>query len=214
MRPDADPFNPSDPSRPLLILDADEVLLAFVEALEGHLKVLGYELRLTSFQLSGNIYKTGSNEPATAGDVGEMIKDFFAHKTDTLQPVPGAVEALSELGAICDIVILSNVPAERASTRQKNLAGHGINHPLIANEGGKGDMAAKLAAARTGFVGFVDDLPPQHSSVKAAADHIHRVHLVADTRLRPLLPPAPDAHVRIDPWDQACAHLLRQLARY
>lgn len=63
--------------RPLLLLDADEVLLRFVEHLEGHLPTVGYELRLTSFQLGGNIFSTRDAVAAKPEDVKALIAGFF-----------------------------------------------------------------------------------------------------------------------------------------
>ncbi len=47
---------------------------------------------------------------------------------------------------------------------------------------------------------FIDDLLPQLESVAASAPGVGRFQMVADERLRPLAPSAPDRHIRIDHW--------------
>ncbi|MBV8970875.1 MAG: hypothetical protein JO290_01140 [Sphingomonadaceae bacterium] len=61
-------------------------------------------------------------------------------------------------------------------------------------------LVAEYGATRAAFV---DDLPPHHSSVKRAAPHVFRLHMVADPRLHPLIPAAADADARIDDWPSA-----------
>ena len=39
-------------------------------------------------------------------------------------------------------------------------------------------------------------------SVEQSAPHVHRFQMVADPRLQPLAPTAPDRHRRIDDWDE------------
>ncbi len=203
--------NKADLKRPLLILDADEVLLQFMHGLEAFLHSNGFELRLSSFQITGNVFARDTHEPAPAGDVKALMQRFFAEATHTLVAVPGAADAVRTLAVHADIVVLSNIPEAQRETRQANLTAQGFPYPVIANTGGKGEAVATLAAGRRHFVGFVDDLPPQHSSVAEHAPHVHRLHLVADPRLRLLLPQAADAHARIDDWSQAQSHILKHI---
>ena len=84
-----------DPDRPLLICDADEVLFAFVRGLEHYLNDQGLELRLETFALTGNIRDAGSGEPLAAGDVRELLQRFFAERTESLEPIEGARDALA-----------------------------------------------------------------------------------------------------------------------
>ncbi|WCL55697.1 hypothetical protein [Gimibacter soli] len=199
-----------NPAKPLLILDADEVLLRFMEALEVYLLSEGYELRLTSFAITGNVYDRHGGIVAPE-HVRELLSSFFAARTRHIEPVKGAAEALASLSADWQIVVLSNVPAPQREARAENLAGHGMPYPVIASKGGKGEFVATLTAGRSAPAVFVDDLPPHHASVARHAPATHRLHMVADPRLAALLPPAPDAHTRIDDWAAAHDH-IRKLA--
>ncbi len=196
-----------DPHRPLLLLDADEVLLRFVERLEQYLLTQGVELRLTSFQLSGNIYPLGSDTPVPGGHVRDHIAGFFDACVDDVPLVDGALHALDHLRDHYQIAILSNVPSRCRARREASLKAQGLDFPVIANKGDKGPGAKEMADAVRAHTVFVDDLPPQHASVAAHAPDIHRVHFIGDPRLAALIGKAPDAHVRFDDWPALGAHL-------
>ncbi|WP_262691250.1 hypothetical protein [Kordiimonas aestuarii] len=195
------------PKRPILLLDADEVLLRFVERLEVHLLTCGYEIRLNSFQLSGNIYRQETGIPAEPLTVKELIAGFFDACSHDVPLVPGVTEALSSLSAPYDIAILSNIPDRCRARREASLRSQGINFPVLSNQGGKGPIVARVAAHHDAPIVFVDDLPPQHKSVAQYAPDIHRVHFVADPRLASMIDKAEHAHVRIDDWPTLTHHL-------
>jgi len=188
------------PDRPLLLLDADEVLLRFVERLEAFLLTQGVELRLKSFQLSGNIFPIGGDTPVAADRVPALIAGFFDTCVDDVPLVDGAKEALDELSLSHQIVILSNVPSRCRARREASLHDMGLLYPVLANKGEKGPVAQRLANAVPAGTTFVDDLPPQISSVAAHAPTTHRVHFIGDPRLAQLIGKAPDAHERFDIW--------------
>ena len=196
-----------NPERPLLIVDADEVLLRFVEHLETFFLTQGFELRLTSFQLSGNIYCMQSNEVAPSAKVTELIKLFFAKCVDTVPAVPGAADALNNLSDRYEIVVLTNVPHESRARREAALRELGFSYPVLSNTGEKGPAVKTLQAATMKHSAFVDDLPPQLASVATHAPNTHLVHFVADPRLAAMIDQAPDAHVRIDHWPTLQTHL-------
>jgi hypothetical protein len=202
-----------DPSRPLLLLDADEVLLRFVERLETHLSTVGYELRLTSFQLSGNIYSRENSTVARPDEVKQLIAGFFDSCTHDVPLVPGVPEALQTLATDYEIAILSNIPARCRAARAESLRAQGVEVPVVSNAGEKGPAVAAIAARHAAPIVFVDDLPPQHTSVARHAPDIHRVHFVADPRLAAMIDKAEHAHVRIDDWPSLTAHLQDLLVK-
>jgi hypothetical protein len=194
-------------NRPLLICDADEVLVQFASTFETYLCEQGYSIAFTSFALSGNIRRLDTGEAASRAQVNTMVDAFFLDRVEACPPVPGAVAALKTLSAHADIVVLTNIPAAQQARRAAALAAHGMAYPVHSNDGPKGPAVKALAGARR-KVAFVDDLPPHHQSVAETISHVHRLHLIADPRLRALLPRAPYAHARIDDWDEALPHLL------
>lgn len=84
-------------SKPALLVDADEVLLRFVERLEQYFQSQGFELRLTSFQLSGNTYHADTGKQAEPKEVKHLIAGFFDACVDDVAPVPGAADGLAAL---------------------------------------------------------------------------------------------------------------------
>lgn len=194
--------------RPLLICDADEVLLYFAQAFERYLSINGYTIDFSSFALTGNI-RDARGVALDALTVKDKVAAFFADDIESCTPVTGAAASLQRLSLHADIVILTNIPAAQRARREAALAGHGMPYPVFTNEGSKGEAVRALAAGRQAAVAFIDDLPPHHSAVLRSAPHVHRIHMVADERLRRLVPPASDAHVRLDDWVDAQAYLER-----
>ena len=126
--------------------------------------------------------------------------------------VPGALEALGRIGEVADIVILTNLGDEAHPWRVAQLAAHGIPHEVVCNQGGKGVPArAIIERLGAGATAFVDDLPVHHASVAKHAPEVWRLHMVAEPRLAPAVPPAAHAHARIDDWPTACDWIIERL---
>jgi hypothetical protein len=196
--------------RPLLICDADEVLLQFVQGFEQFLDDQALRLSLDSFALHGNIRCRTTGEPVEGTRVSGLIDQFFVERIDQIDAVEGAAEALDQLSQIADIIILTNVADDLRTRREAALHRLGMPYPVRTNSGWKGEPVRALADGRP-RVAFVDDLPPHHSAVAKAAPEVLRLHFVADARLRPLMPAAPDAHARIDDWPLALPYLMAHL---
>ena len=192
-----------EPSKPLLLCDADEVLLEFLKGLELHLDDEGYNLDLQSFALSGNIKHVESGEAASHARVQELLKTFFASRMKDLNPVPGAADALESLSQDMQIVVLTNTPPAQKHHRVEALQNAGMSYPVIANEGSKGAAARALADQITAPILFMDDIPHNIDAVLAAVRHAEAIHFVADERLRSLIPKATSALHRVDEWPLA-----------
>lgn len=199
-----------DVSQSVLIVDADNVLLHFVKRLEQFLPTKGYELRLESFQLQGNIYCQTTSTAVNHDIVKRLLANFFDECVDDIEPVEGAASALSRLSEKYQIIVLSNVPEQRRARRQSSLHSLGMEYPVIANEGTKGPVVKTIAEAMPGQqVTFIDDLPHHHTSVSKHSPDTCRIHCVADPRLAGFLPPAQDAHQRLDHWPDIEKYLLK-----
>lgn len=197
--------------RPLLICDADEVLVHFAAPLKNYLHSKGWTLKFDSFALFGNIRSAESGHLADRAEVKNLIAGFFRDAVETCPPVEHAAVQLAEIAEFADIVILSNVPTEQRARRESSMKALGMPYPVIANEGVKGAKILDLVQHRRAPCAFVDDIPPHHASVREMAPQVHRLHLIADADLQRMLPPAPDAHARIDLWRDAGPHLQRIL---
>ncbi len=195
------------PDRPLIICDADEVLFMFLEGLERFLNRRDLILDLKSFALTGNIRTAADNRALAGSEVKALLDDFFFTETAHLEPAPGAADALSSLSAHADIVILTNLPHAQRASRVECLARHGMAYPVIANSGPKGPAVAAMIAGHQQPIIFLDDLPPNLQSVAEHAPHVTRIHMIADPRLRRLIPACPSAHARHDDWPDAHAFI-------
>jgi len=198
-----------DPARPLILCDADEVLIEFARPLQAFLAERDLILDLASFALTGNIRRMSDGRPLEKGAVRQLIAAYFDECIAPVRPVDGAREAIARLARIGDVLVLSNVPEHLRAQREGAMRTAGLSLRVIANAGGKGPAVARLARARHAPVVFIDDLPPQHASVAEHAAHVHRIHFVADPRLARLIGPAEHCHRRIDRWD-ACVDYIEE----
>lgn len=191
---------PIDPERPLLIVDVDEVLAFFLRGFDRFLRSRGYELRMESFALFSNLYAVGGSEPEPFAQGKQLFDAFFETDVDRLDVVPGAAEGLARLSAIAQIVVLTNAPVAAREGRGRWLKAHGMDYPLIINEGLKGPECARLSARTTGPAAFVDDLLPNLMSVARDAPRVALFQSVADPVLRPLAPTDAEVCARHDDW--------------
>jgi hypothetical protein len=190
--------------RPLIISDADEVLLQFVQGLEVYLERQGLWLDLQSFALTGNVRRIGTNERIPAAEMPDILGGFFASETASLKAVPDAAKTLAELSKRAQVVVLTNVPQDQRDARAACLAGQGLDYPVIANTGLKGGAVRYLAeAAGRAPVFFLDDIPHNISAVAKAHEESQRIHFIADERLAKLLPPCDDSHFHTTKWQLA-----------
>ena len=86
-----------------------------------------------------------------ADQVWPLLDDFFRGEMHRQTLVPGALEALGRIGEVADIVILTNLGDEAHGWRVEQLAGHGIRHEVVCNQGGKG-VPARAIIERHGAV--------------------------------------------------------------
>lgn len=201
---------PLSPERPLLILDADEVLLKFVDGFDRFLRARELFIDLTSYRLHGNVKRLDDLTPVLDVEVTALLDEFRAD-LDSLLMVEGAQDTLNALQPLLQIVVLSNVVPAQAEPRLRNFAAHGFDFPLVTNSGSKGAAVKALAGHAGRPVFFVDDIPQHLSSAAKAAPEVFRIHMVGDERLKPLLPPAEDAHLRAETWADAEAFIRSRL---
>ena len=196
-------------TRPLLITDCDEVILHmvahFAEWLDEEYGV-HFDIESGRFDAMSD-RRTGETVPIEA--IRPLLDRFFREHMHRQTLVPGALEALTRIGEIADIVVLTNLGDEAHPWRVEQLAGHGIRHEIVCNQGGKGQPVKEIVARRgPASAVFVDDLAGHHSSVAKHAPEVWRLHMVAEPRLAAAVPPAEDAHARIDDWPAACEWIL------
>ncbi|MEO5972485.1 MAG: HAD family hydrolase [Sphingomicrobium sp.] len=197
-------------TRPLLITDCDEVLLHMVAHFAEWLdEVHGVHFDLGRGDFAEAMTDRASGETIPPEQVWPLLDQFFRAEMHRQTLVPGALDALGRIGEVADIVVLTNLGDEAHGWRVEQLASHGIRHEVVCNRGGKGVPARAIierhAAAATVFV---DDLAVHHASVAKYAPEVWRLHMIAEPRIARAVPPAPDAHARIDDWPSACQWIL------
>lgn len=198
-------------SRPLLITDCDEVLLHMV----AHFAEWLGEEHDVHFAFESGQFDAMTDRRSGAvvpiDHVWPLLDAFFRGEMHRQTLVPGALDALTRIGEVADIVVLTNLGGEAHGWRVEQLAGHGIRHEVVCNQGGKGrpvsEIVERYGASRAVFI---DDLAVHHASVAKHAPEVWRLHMVAEPRLAAAVPPAPDAHARIDDWPAACQWILER----
>jgi hypothetical protein len=188
--------------RSLVIVDADEVILRFVDGFDRFLQARGLYLDLTSYRLHGNVKSLADNAAVLDVEVSALLEEF-RQDLDSLEAVPGARESLTILSQMASIVVLSNISEAQAPARRRNLLSLGCDFPLIVNDGPKGPAVKKLAARTLASTFFIDDIPQHLASAAESAPEVFRIHLVSDARLTGLLPLTFHAHCHAGDWGVA-----------
>jgi hypothetical protein len=200
-----------DKNRPLVITDADEVLFSFMVGLESFLESVELYFDWSSFALTGNIRRISDKEPIDQKEVGTLLSNFFDLRCADLPAVEGAAEGLAALSDHAQIIVLSNVPPKFAHNRRAGLVSKGMDYPLIANIGSKGEVVRHLTEDMKAPAYFIDDIPNNHSSVNLHANHVQRLHYIADERLSALLGPAEHSHTRLYNWPEIQTHIIQHI---
>ena len=200
-----------DPTRPLILTDADEVIVQLASCLEEFLHENDLYFDMASFALVGNIKRKDDDMAVTAEEVTALMGQFFLEKTEVQPAIPGAPEALNALSARAQIIVVTNVPQQQREARVRGLAKLDMSYPLIANIGLKGKIIQYLAVQTEAPVYFLDDLPHNLTSVAKEAEDVHRIHFIGDARLAKLLGPAEDSHHRSDNWPDTQVYIEKHL---
>lgn len=201
-------------SRPLLISDCDEVLLHMLRHFADWLD----EAHDCHFALDAPGFREAVRDKATGRPLDEariwpLLDGFFDSEMHRQNIVPGAAAALAKIGEVADIVILTNLGDEYHASRVEQLRAFDIRHRVRCNRGGKGAPVAELIAEfRPSVTVFVDDLAIHHQSVAKHAPNVWRLHMIAEPLAAAHIPPAPQAHIRIDDWDPALGWILDRFA--
>ncbi len=190
------------PGRPVLAVDADEVLVHFAEHFGEYVGDRGLLFELTEYRL-GSALKTADGIPLPREQIMPLIWGFIREQTRWQRMIEGAADALSGLADHSQIVVLTNAPAEMRDDRIANLADHGIPYPVVMNEGGKGRALRWLALRAEAPVVFVDDSIEQIGSAAKHAPQVMRLHLVGSAMLKPIIGRADAAQGHPHDWAEA-----------
>ena len=187
-------------TRPLLVLDVDEVLLEFVRPFIGFLGSQQLKFDTTSFRLHGNISEAATGTLVDNDRVTALLDAFFAAQAEWQIAADGAAEAIAGLAEQAEIVMLTAMPHKHRAIRRAHLDALGFPYPLLTTETAKGPAIRQLRGAHPRPVAFVDDIPHNLVSVRATVADAHLFHLMAHAEMRALLPPLPDGIVIAEGW--------------
>lgn len=190
-------------ARPLLVLDVDDVVLDFIRPFPRFLEANGYELRLETFRLHGNIYHRDDGKPAEHDRVTALISDFFQAQAEWQTVTAGAADALTTLAPDVEIVLLTAMPHRYRAIRRAHLDALGLDYPLLTTEMAKGPAILRLRGRTGRPVAFVDDQLRNLVSAAEAVPAAHLFHLMADNSLRSFLPPPPEGIRTVEDWREA-----------
>ena len=199
-----------NPGRPVIAVDADEVLVHFAAHFNGFLTARGYRFSLSEYRLDNAIFDA-AGKALTRERITPLIWDFIGGETSRQPVIEGAAEALASLESEGQVIVLTNAPDSVRADRIANLADHGMNYPVVMNEGGKGRALRWIAQRAAAPVAFVDDSVAQHASAAKHAPAVMRFHMVAPEILRPVMAKAPGAR-RVESWAEATPLIRRALA--
>ncbi|MEL6792922.1 MAG: HAD family hydrolase [Pseudomonadota bacterium] len=196
--------------RPLIAVDADEVLVHFAEHFAEFCEKRGFAFALVEYRLD-NALRHADGTPLTRDEITPLIWEFIETQTRWQRPIDGAAAALDRLQASAQIVVLTNAPAKVREDRVANLADLGMPWPVVMNEGGKGRALKWLADRADAPVVFIDDSVAQHGSAAKHAPEVMRFHMVVPDLLKPVIGAAEGADARLHGWDEATAAIAEAL---
>ncbi len=205
-------------TKPLLITDCDEVLLHMVVPFSEWLN----EAHDIEFSMKGRDFANAltdrkTSEPVAPERIWELLGGFFDTEMHRQHPIAGAVNAITEIGKVADVAILTNLMDHRRDARAEQLANFGIAHPVYTNQGPKGEALKRIVEEYQPSVSlFIDDLPQHHGSVGEIVPDTWRLHMIGEPEVAPhfgCAHEAGNAHARIDQWDAALPWILERFSQ-
>ncbi|MEZ5707825.1 MAG: HAD family hydrolase [Blastomonas sp.] len=202
--------------RPLLVTDCDEVLLHMVTPFRDWLhEEKNIEFRYDGADFSKALVDRSSGETVAQAEIWALLNGFFDGQMHRQGAIAGAVESISRISEVADVVILTNLLDHRQQSRSDQLRAHGIDFPVVCNQGPKGEPLRRiLDEYRPAVALFIDDLPQHHQSAAEHAPECWRLHMIGEVALAPHVACAEErghAHARIDDWDSALPWILARL---
>ena len=199
-----------DVNKPLLIFDADEVLVLFASHFSKFLIDHGWKLNLRSYRLDDAIQHANDGHIADKITYQNLIDDFINQETANQPEAPGASATLQKFSAHAEIVILTNVPNRVYPERIKNLCELNMDYPTICNLGLKGPALVEITKLTKTTCIFVDDNPFQIASAAEYTPSIYRFHFTACKIVKKTMPYAQGATHRPNTWSEVDA-LISQI---
>lgn len=197
---------------PLILCDADEVILHFLDPVDNWFTQQGLERDRETARITGSLRESETGRILDQGEVTAALHHFFEFGMDTQPAVDGALEGLDHLSDHAQVVILTKLPSRFQQTRIDHLSGLGFDYPVIASDAPKGVLARQLSDRTGRPIVFIDDLPPNHASVAEHLPDSHRIQFVADRVINKIMPTLDVTHFRAENWAEVRDEARRVLA--
>lgn len=198
-------------SDPLLVLDVDDVILEFIRPFPEYLRTRGFELKLESFGLNGNVTDLASGDRVSNETVAQLVDAFFEVQHDWQALAEDASETIARLSKASQVVLLTAMPHRYRQTRRTLLDQLEMHYPLLTTERAKGPAIQRLRGEHQRPVAFVDDMYYNLVSVRDTVEDAHLFHLMADNSVRTLMPPIPKGVTAVEHWKEAGEKIARSL---
>ena len=165
-----------DPNLPLVLVDADEVLVHFAIPFRNYLLKRGYELKLNGYTLQNAIFNVKSNRPVVPHTGKNLVINFIKEETHRQPATPGAIDSIKAISKYAQIIIISNVPRYAHKARVTNLKALDLPFPFVSNEGPKGPALKQICDQIKKPSVFIDDNSSQILSAKKFVPHLYRFY--------------------------------------
>lgn len=191
---------PLNKARPVIISDADEVILHFAHILSDYLRTQGMYVNFVSYALEGNIKYIDNDQPVDSALFGEIIDDYFDNYVEKQPLVENVGTHLKNLSEFCDIIILTNIPHNFADRRRTFLNEAELTYPMISSSGPKGPVIKAIRKMTSQKLIFIDDISHHHKSVAKFVPDALRIQFIANRHLNSIEKKSEFCHHRCQDW--------------
>ena len=202
------------PGFPLIITDADEVIVELFIHLFEYFDIQGYRFKghsLIGFEIMNFLHCKTDDAIIKTDIFVQIMDDFFRIHAATMPLVQDAYDSLIDLSKRCQIIILTNAPHDYREERTKIFSQHGLNFPIITNQGNKLAAVTELVKHHKAPVFFIDDSPEHHIAILDNIAHIDCIHFIGDKRYAKFVAAVDNIHFESTSWNEVVIYIKSQL---
>ena len=204
-----------DHLKPLLISDADEVIVNMISCFEKFISKKDLYYDLSSYALFGNIKKNSDQSPVDNKKVIELLDEFYDNHTMDITFVNDALIYLKKIESELNIqiIILSNLPLKNRMDREKSFNNNGLYYPVIANSGPKGPAIKEITKQFIKETFFIDDISINLLSARESVNNIKTIHYISDDRISKLAQTPKGVNLRANNWSDIYKYIKNEINR-
>ena len=197
---------------PIIFIDVDEVILEFVRPFIRFLGERGLGFIQDRFLVPHNIVNPNDGRSVSQERATELLEEFRGEQQYWQVCVVGAVEAMSDLSEISEIVILTAIPPEHEEQRRRFLNSLGITYQIIIATREKGAIISEYIGNQDRSVFLIDDALANHLSLHSHLPKAVGIHLVAFEPFGLLMQPLRPGVLSARDWTHAVALVRERIA--